>query len=95
MRRAIGVLYPGGFNRPAITKLLRTAGLAFHPLVRCRPYVCPWSGRSLANRPSTRFEENLPLHAGDCVKCGHCESRRPFHVKQEKRMEEIAKYFGK
>ena len=37
----------------------------------------------------------LPLHAGDCVKCGHCESRCPFHVKQEARMEEIARYFGK
>ncbi len=39
--------------------------------------------------------EKLPLHAGDCVKCGHCESRCPFHVKQEARMEEIARYFGK
>lgn len=39
--------------------------------------------------------EKLPLHAGDCVKCGHCESRCPFHVKQEARMEEIASYFGK
>lgn len=39
--------------------------------------------------------EKLPLHASDCVKCGHCESRCPFHVKQEARMEEIAGYFGK
>ncbi len=39
--------------------------------------------------------EKLPLHAGDCIKCGHCESRCPFHVKQEARMEEISKYFGK
>lgn len=39
--------------------------------------------------------EKLPLHASDCVKCGHCESRCPFHVKQESRMEEIAGYFGK
>lgn len=39
--------------------------------------------------------EKLPLHAGDCVKCGHCESRCSFHVKQEARMEEIARYFGK
>lgn len=37
----------------------------------------------------------LPLHAGDCVKCGHCESRCPFSVKQEARMESIAAYFGK
>lgn len=39
--------------------------------------------------------EKLPLHASDCVKCGHCESRCPFHVKQEARMEGIAGYFGK
>lgn len=36
----------------------------------------------------------LPIHADSCVKCGHCESRCPFHVKQEKRMEEINKYFS-
>lgn len=39
--------------------------------------------------------DKLPLHAGDCVKCGHCESRYPFHVKQESRMVEIAEYFSK
>ena len=39
--------------------------------------------------------EKLSVKAGDCVKCGHCESRCPFHVKQETRMEEIAAYFGK
>ena len=39
--------------------------------------------------------EKLSVKAGDCVKCGHCESRCPFHVKQEARMEEIAAYFGK
>lgn len=37
---------------------------------------------------------NLEKNAGDCVKCGHCESRCPFHVKQESRMEEIAAYFN-
>lgn len=37
--------------------------------------------------------EKLQLKADACVKCGHCESRCPFHVKQEKRMEEINAYF--
>ena len=37
--------------------------------------------------------EKLPIHADACVKCGHCESRCPFHVKQETRMAEIAEYF--
>ena len=36
----------------------------------------------------------LPINADACVKCGHCESRCPFHVKQEARMEEIGRYFG-
>ena len=37
---------------------------------------------------------NLPLHASACLRCGHCESRCPFHVKQEDRMREIAEYFA-
>lgn len=36
---------------------------------------------------------NLSVHADACVKCGHCESRCPFHVKQETRMKEISEYF--
>ena len=35
----------------------------------------------------------LPVHADACLRCGHCESRCPFHVKQEDRMREIAEYF--
>lgn len=38
--------------------------------------------------------QKLPLHASDCARCGHCESRCPFHVKQEARMREIAQYFN-
>ena len=37
--------------------------------------------------------QKLNRHADDCIKCGHCEARCPFHVKQETRMEEIAVYF--
>ena len=37
--------------------------------------------------------QKLPIHADACIRCGHCESRCPFHVKQESRMEEIAQYF--
>lgn len=35
----------------------------------------------------------LELHAEDCIHCGHCDKRCPFHVKQSERMDEIAKYF--
>lgn len=36
---------------------------------------------------------NLEIQADDCLQCGHCEMRCPFHVKQENRMKEIAAYF--
>lgn len=36
----------------------------------------------------------LDRHAGDCVQCGHCDRRCPFHVAQGGRMKEIAAYFG-
>lgn len=38
---------------------------------------------------------NLEKTAGDCVSCGHCDSRCPFHVAQSQHMEEIRSYFGK
>ena len=39
--------------------------------------------------------DKLAVKADECVQCGHCESRCPFHVKQEARMKEIAAYFRK
>lgn len=38
---------------------------------------------------------NLDRHAEDCVQCGHCDNRCPFHVDQTERMKEIQSYFGK
>lgn len=38
---------------------------------------------------------NLEKKASNCIVCGHCDRRCPFHVKQTSRMEEIAAYFGK
>ena len=38
--------------------------------------------------------DKLEVKAGECIQCGHCESRCPFHVKQETRMQEIRRYFG-
>lgn len=37
---------------------------------------------------------HLGKKAGDCVGCGHCDARCPFHVKQGERMQEIREYFG-
>lgn len=36
----------------------------------------------------------LEKKAGDCVGCGHCDSRCPFHVRQSERMQTIRDYFG-
>jgi predicted aldo/keto reductase-like oxidoreductase len=37
----------------------------------------------------------LEKTASDCIQCGHCNSRCPFHVEQKERMSEITEYFGK
>ena len=37
----------------------------------------------------------LEKHASDCMNCGHCNRRCPFHVDQQNRMAEIREYFGK
>ena len=39
--------------------------------------------------------EHLELHASDCIGCGHCDRRCPFHVAQSARMQEITSYFGR
>lgn len=38
---------------------------------------------------------NLEKTASDCISCGHCDRRCPFHVEQTGRMKEIAEYFGR
>ena len=48
------------------------------------------AGDELANDHYAHLERK----ASDCIACGHCDSRCPFHVKQTRRMKEIAAYFG-
>lgn len=57
MKSEIGILYLSDFNRAAINKLLRTAGLEFHHLISCNAYVYLWSGHPLSKMKSIRFEE--------------------------------------
>lgn len=57
MKSEIGILYLSDFNRAAIGKLLRTAGLEFHHLIDCKAYVYLWSGHPLARQKSICFEE--------------------------------------
>lgn len=37
----------------------------------------------------------LVVKADACLKCGHCDKRCPFKVKQQRKMQKIAEYFGK
>lgn len=48
----------------------------------------------IGDKMAAAHYRNLSVHADACVKCGHCESRCPFGVKQESRMEEIKEYFS-
>lgn len=57
LKSEIGILFMSGFNRSALTKLLRTSGLEFHHLINCNAYVYLWSGHPLAGKPSITFEE--------------------------------------
>lgn len=36
----------------------------------------------------------LAHHAGECIQCGQCEGRCPFHVEIRKRMAQASAYFG-
>ncbi|MCQ2433076.1 MAG: aldo/keto reductase [Clostridia bacterium] len=52
----------------------------------------------LANLGDTLAREHyltLGKTAGDCISCGHCDQRCPFHVAQSDRMKMIRDYFGK
>lgn len=51
----------------------------------------------LALRGDAMAEEHyreLEKHASDCIQCGHCNSRCPFHVDQMARMKEINRHSG-
>lgn len=48
------------------------------------------AGDALARDHYKKLEKN----AGDCIRCGHCDSRCPFHVNQMARMQEMDAYFG-
>ena len=37
----------------------------------------------------------LEKHASDCIGCGLCETRCPFHVRVAEHMKTVAGFFGK
>lgn len=57
LRSEIGVLYLSDFNRKAMEKMMKTAGLEFHPLISCGAYVYLWKQHPLVKETSIRFEQ--------------------------------------
>ena len=57
LKSEIDIIYLSEFNKRAIGKLLRAAGLEFHPLINCDAYVYLWSGHPLAKKKSITFED--------------------------------------
>lgn len=55
MKSEIGVLYLCDFNRKALEKLLKSAGLEFCHLIDCQAYVYLWKGHPLAGEKTIRF----------------------------------------
>ena len=60
MKSEIGVLYLCDFNRRALEKMLRSAGLVFHHLIDCQAYVYLWKHHPLAGEASIRFGQLEP-----------------------------------
>lgn len=60
MRSEIGGLYLSSFNRKSMEKLLKSADLEFHMLIKCRAYVYLWKGHPLADEKVIRFSQLEP-----------------------------------
>lgn len=52
----IGILWLSDFNRQTLGKLLRSANLEFHPLLRCDACVYLWRGHPLAGESVITFD---------------------------------------
>lgn len=53
----IGILYMNDFNRRVMGKMLKDAGLEFHPLITCKAYVYIWKNHPLACKEKISFSE--------------------------------------
>lgn len=65
--------------------------------VLCVMQGCPAAGVRAGRRGRELAAEhyrNLEHHAGECIGCGHCDSRCPFGVAQSERMGRVAEHFG-
>lgn len=84
-------------HTPEIANRMLDTGLHCHPCPKGldiaminKYYDLAKAGDELARDHYRKLE----LHASDCIRCGHCNKRCPFHVDQMARMETIQHYFG-
>ena len=78
-----------GFLACIIREIVKSRCVSYFSTVP-KYYDLARSGDELARN----HYENLTVKAESCVRCGHCDSRCPFHVNQMARMQEIAGYFN-
>lgn len=69
---------------------LKRAGVVRHTGLINKYYDLAVIGDAMAADHDTK----LGKHASDCIRCGHCDGRCPFHVVQTERMQAISRYFG-
>ena len=55
--------------------------------------ICSAKKRTMVKKCKKHYL-TLEKTAQDCLSCGHCDSRCPFGVAQQARMQEIAAYFA-
>ena len=82
-------------NAQAVAEFLeaheKVAWVNYPGLKENKYYDLALAGDAIAANHYTK----LSVKADACLHCGHCESRCPFGVKQESRMETINAYFQK
>ncbi len=61
LRSEVGILYRNDFNRKVIDKLLRDAGLVFHPLFLAEPHIFVSRKNPLASRDHVTLEDLADL----------------------------------
>ncbi|WIE54002.1 LysR family transcriptional regulator [Curtobacterium sp. MCBD17_003] len=61
LRSEVGILYRNTFNQNVIGKLLRDAGLAFHPLFIAEPHIFVARGNPLASRARATLDDLADL----------------------------------
>lgn len=61
LRSELGILYRNDFNRKVVAKLLRDAGLAFHPLFVARPHVFISRSNPLSARERVTLDDLADL----------------------------------